>query len=107
MSKKLSAKFVGPFKISRCVSSVAYHLDLPGMMHIHPVSHISLLQCYKDLSVDHDILPKPLLVTVDGELEYEVQDVVQKRVRKKRIEYLVHWEGYPDYDVTWEPVTNL
>ena len=44
---------------------------------------------------------------VDGELEYEVQDVVQKRMCKKHIEYLVHWEDYPDYDATWEPVTNI
>ena len=41
MSKKLSAKFVGPFKILKHVSSVVYHLEIHGKMHIHPVFHIS------------------------------------------------------------------
>eukprot|EP00088_Acartia_fossae_P010455 TRINITY_DN15216_c0_g1_i1.p1 TRINITY_DN15216_c0_g1~~TRINITY_DN15216_c0_g1_i1.p1 ORF type:complete len:159 (+),score=47.88 TRINITY_DN15216_c0_g1_i1:54-530(+) len=40
--------------------------------------------------------------------EYEVESIVQKRVRKGKVEYLVKWKGWenPD-DNTWEPVGNL
>ena len=37
--------------------------------------------------------------------EYEVETIINKRVRKGKIEYLVKWKGLdnPD-DNTWEPV---
>ena len=37
--------------------------------------------------------------------EYEVETIINKRVRKGKIEYLVKWKGWdnPD-DNTWEPV---
>ena len=27
--------------------------------------------------------------------------------RRKRVEYLVFWEGYPPEEATWEPASNL
>ncbi|XP_023348277.1 chromobox protein homolog 1 [Eurytemora carolleeae] len=43
-----------------------------------------------------------------SEEEYEVEVIVDKRVRKGKVEYLVKWKGWenPD-DNTWEPVANL
>jgi len=40
--------------------------------------------------------------------EYEVEKIIEKRVRKGKVEYLVKWKGWdnPD-DNTWEPVANL
>ena len=49
-SPKLQPKYVGPFKIKRVVSSVAYELILPEAWRIHPVFHISKLKQYKDSS---------------------------------------------------------
>ena len=45
--------------------------------------------------------------TIDGKLEYEVQDIMQKHICHCHVEYLVCWQGYPDYDATWEPLSNL
>jgi len=40
--------------------------------------------------------------------EYEVESIINKRIRKGKVEYLVKWKGWenPD-DNTWEPVGNL
>merc|ERR1712106_142799 len=43
-----------------------------------------------------------------SEEEYEVETIVNKRLRKGKPEYLVKWKGWEDPDDnTWEPVANL
>ena len=44
--KKLSNPMIGPFKIIKKVSNLAYELDLPKKMRCHPVFHVSLLEPY-------------------------------------------------------------
>lgn len=41
------------------------------------------------------------------EEEYEVEKIVDKRIRRKKVEYLVKWIGWDDKDNTWEPVAHL
>ena len=45
---------------------------------------------------------------IDGEDAWYVEKIVGKRKKKNGIiEYLVKWEGYADYENTWEPVSGL
>ena len=39
--------------------------------------------------------------------EWYVEKIINKRTKKNRIEYLVKWEGYPEWESTWEPLSNL
>jgi len=43
----------------------------------------------------------------DGEEEYEVEKIVDKRMAKGKPEYYVKWKNWPDSDNTWEPIANL
>jgi hypothetical protein len=118
-TKKLLSKYIGPFPVKRVVSPVAYELDLPASMQIHPVFHLSKLKAAKEsgstypdrpsLAADR---PPPELINDEGEEEWEVERVVKQRVVKysrnrSRIEYLVQWRGYPEWEMTWEPASNL
>jgi hypothetical protein len=40
---------------------------------------------------------------------YEVEDILDKRynIKTGQEEYRVKWEGYPESQATWEPISNL
>lgn len=44
----------------------------------------------------------------DGGEVYEVEKILEKRMKKGKAEYLIKWKGYDDEaENTWEPVDNL
>ena len=108
-SRKLNPRFIGPFRITKMVSPTACKLELPPGMKIHPVFHVSLLRKYQpspeEFSERRQAPPQP--VVIGDQKEYEVERILDKRTRRRRIEYLVKWIGYELHDATWEPRENL
>ena len=41
------------------------------------------------------------------EKEYEVEKIIDKRIINDKIEYLIKWKGYSDFENTWEPIENM
>ena len=39
--------------------------------------------------------------------EYQVEQIMGKRVRRGRIEYKIKWDGFPVSQCTWEPLSHL
>jgi hypothetical protein len=103
-SRKLAARFVGPFPVIEVISKVAYRLELPATMRIHPVFHVSLLKRHNPSSPEFgDRLPdRPPPETVCGRDEWEVEEILDERMHRRRKEYLVKWKGYGREDSTWQ-----
>ena len=109
-SKKLQPLFLGPFKILEKIGKVAYKLQLPDTMRLHPVFHVSRLRPYHDPSSftqERKAPPPPPPIKIEDVVEYEVEKILDKRIKRNRIEYLVQWKGYPPEDNSWEPIRNL
>ena len=105
-ARKLSERQLGPFEIIRVVSPNAMKLKLPASYKIHDVINVSWLRLYKGPTAgQHVVFPEP--IEVEGQSEYEVEEVLDSRLKKGRLEYLVKWSGYTDEYNTWEPVSNL
>ena len=69
LSKKFEQRCLGPFTIMKQISPVAYQLQLPAHMNIHPVFHVDLLMLYK-VTAEYGILFKhPAPKTIDGQEE--------------------------------------
>ena len=57
--------------------------------------------------VDGQRITPPEAVEVEGTPEYEVEEVLDSRLKWGKLEYLVKWSGYMDDYNTWEPELNL
>jgi hypothetical protein len=100
---KLAPRRHGPFKIIQVMSAVNYRLELPTQWSIHPVFHIDLLTPYRETTMHGPNFTRPTPELIDGEEEYSVEKILDSRQfsRRRRLQYLVKWEGYPDSDNMW------
>jgi transposase InsO family protein len=97
-NKKLDYKYLGPFEITDAVGTQAYRLRLPETLKVHPVFHVSLLEPYT--GNDHGAAP-PEPLNVDGEEQWEVEEVLDSRIHRGHLEYLVKWLGYGNHENQW------
>ena len=113
-SKKLAHQRIGPCKVIRRVGSNAFELDLGNLVSSQTISafHVKLLSASPDgpyVSAEEALLLGPVYGKADyADAEYELQRIVDRRLRYKKFEYLVEYKGYPlarDYD--WRPESEL
>jgi hypothetical protein len=112
-SDKLESKRLGPFRILSPIGQSAFRLDLPDTMRIHPVFHVSLLEPYHPNTLPDRGMPAPPdpIIREDGQLAHIVEAILDSdykgRGRNRRLEYFVHWEGYPIADRSWIFASDL
>src|SRR5437660_1717623 len=115
LTKKLTPKFYGPFKILKKIGTRSYRLKLDQRWRIHNVFHVSLLEPYKSSSDLQRTRIRPQSEEIEGEKEFEVKGIIRSEVwetrkrvggrtrKNKKLYYLVKWVRYPDDECTWEP----
>jgi len=83
------------------------------MCAVHPVFHIFQLEPAIPNTMPDRIQPPPPPVEVDGELEFEISEILDSKVdhqcRSCKLLYLVHWSGYEgtDEETSWLLTTEL
>jgi len=70
---KLTPKHLGPFKIAKEISSVAYQLTLPINWRIHDIFHVSLLTPFHETTAHGPNYTHPPPDLINGEEEFEVE----------------------------------
>ncbi|KAE8241987.1 hypothetical protein A4X13_0g7178, partial [Tilletia indica] len=105
---KLSARYIGPFKVKRRVGRLAYELYVPEWFTAHPVLPITALEPFKG-DPDH-FVPRPQagIAEEGGEDELRVKGFLGRRpsvlTEGARFDYLVEWAGP---EPTWQADTKL
>jgi len=88
---------------------VAYQLALPLSWGIHDVFHTSLLLPYRETTVHGPNFTCPPPDLIEDEEEYEVEAIINHRChgRRRQLQYLIKWKGYPLSDNTWEAAEDV
>ena len=87
-TEKLTERFVGPYKIKKIVSSNVVELELPSIVKIHPVVNVSRI-CHYIRQVEGQRKEQPAPVIIEGEEEWEVERILNKRWIREKDKYLV------------------
>jgi hypothetical protein len=64
--------------------------------------HVSLLEPYKSNSISGHVSTSPPPVKVSNGSEYEVATILDSKLIRNKLYYLVDWLGYTPNDRTWE-----
>lgn len=109
---KFMVRYDGPYTVkSAHPETSTYTLDLPPSMKIFPTFHGSLLKPYREndaAQFPSRTLERPgPVVGVDGEDEWFVEKILDRRKRGRGWQYLVRWRGYGPGDDSWLPGSEV
>uniref|UniRef100_A0A803KFQ4 Chromo domain-containing protein n=1 Tax=Xenopus tropicalis TaxID=8364 RepID=A0A803KFQ4_XENTR len=45
-------------------------------------------------------------MSVAGSEEFEVQDILDSRIHRNQLQYLVSWKGFSSEEDSWEPLLS-
>ena len=100
LQKKLSKKYLGPYKIVSQPSILSFTLHLPeSMCSVHPVFHVSILKPAMSNSFSERTQLAPISVIIDREPEYENLWIVDSKINCQwvcKLLYKMIWLEYKD-----------
>ena len=105
-SRKLDFKRIGPYKIIEKINENAFRLKLPVGSRIHSVINVSKLYPFVEpISGTDNVEPDPDIV--NGYEEFEVERILDRKLLKGRVHFLIKWKGYSELHNSWELEENL
>ena len=104
---KLAPRCYGPFPVTRVISRTSYQLKLPPQWKIHNVFHATLLTPYKETALNGSRNQEPTPELIDGQPEWEVEQILRVRRYRCQVQYLIRWKGFLEAHDSWEPAANI
>ena len=72
----------------------AYQVDFPADIKVHPGRHISEQEPVANDPYPGQVVPPFPPVEIDGEQEWEVEEVLDAKIRYRKLQYLIKWTSY-------------
>ena len=82
------------------------------MQAVHSIYHVSMLEPAPTSAIPNRIIDPPPPVEIEGEVEYEIAEILDTKLDRRRrckLLYLVRWTGYEgtDEETSWITADEL
>ncbi len=102
--KKIDYRQLKSFRILKKIDMQAYKLELSEKYDaIHLIFHVSLLKFWHS----RDENSKSQIILVEEKKEWKIEKILDQRIKKEKIEYLVQWADLSFYENFWKSMKNL
>lgn len=110
--QKLNPLNLGPFEIIQAKGQDTFALKLPSNWRVNNAFHVSKLRLAnendnKRFPIREQTTPPVPDISEDGDEHWEIEQIVDHRRKRNRLEYRVRWKGYKAEEDTWETVKAL
>jgi hypothetical protein len=106
-SQKFSHKFIESFRIVETMNKQIYRLILFSSYRIHDVFHVFYLKLYKRRKDDNIISEYFSSELLDDDEVNEVKKILQRKISKKIIYYLIKWKDWSEKYNEWVTEKNM
>jgi hypothetical protein len=106
-SQKLSHRFIESFRIVETMKKQIYRLILLFFYRIHDVFHVFYLKSYKRRKNDNIISKYSSSELLDDDEINEVEEILQKKINKRIIYYLIKWKNWSEKYNEWVTKKNM
>jgi len=78
------------------------------MKQLHPVFNVvKLTPAPDDPITGQKTEDYPLPIVIDGEAEWEIEEILDSRWHRRRFQYLIKWKGYGCEHNSWESTSKV
>ena len=96
-SASLNDKYWGPFPIKQKVGQSSYKLELPPQTRIHPIFNSNVFKrAATNLFPGQRFQNEPPPDIIEGQEEYKVKAILDRKVKRNRVQYRVKWKRYEE-----------
>jgi hypothetical protein len=106
-SQKLLHKFIKSFRIVKMMNKQTYRLIFFSFYRIHDVFHVFYLKSYKKWKNDNIISKYFSSKLLDDDEISEMKKILQKKINKKIIYYLIKWKNWSKKYNEWITKKNM
>jgi hypothetical protein len=95
--KKLNYKYYDLYTINELINKISYKLNFSSIMkNIHDVFHVFLLELANEINDESSSF-----IWIKDEKQWEIEEIVDKKIKKNRTSYLIKWLEYSQSNNEW------
>ena len=97
-----------PFEVIEKVGQSSYRLKIPASWKIYNVKLIKKhIEPSTSLQKERERERNETMDIEEESGEYEVEKIIDSRLKRGKLQYLIKWKNYPIEESTWEPEDHL